>query len=50
VAAPITWDELDAMERADAFSIGDAGELQPRARGKALKGWGFAHQRIPLIS
>lgn len=47
VAAPIGWDELDAMENAHPWSIGDAARLIERAGAKALRGWGFAAQKLP---
>lgn len=47
VAAPIAWSELDEMESARAFTIGDAQKLLKRERSKALKGWGFAEQALP---
>ncbi len=47
IAAPIAWSELDEMESARAFTIGDAQKLLKRERSKALKGWGFAEQALP---
>ncbi len=47
VAVPVTWDELEGMKDAHPFGIGDAETLVKRA--KALKGWGFAAQRLPEI-
>src|SRR5206468_5760794 len=49
VAAPVTWDELAQIDRADAFSIADAGQLLKRAKSKALAGWGIAAQRLPRL-
>jgi bifunctional non-homologous end joining protein LigD len=49
VAAPIVWDELDGIAGANRWSIDDADELIERAGGKALKGWGFAAQRLPEV-
>jgi bifunctional non-homologous end joining protein LigD len=49
VAAPIVWDELKGIDSAHPWSIDDPGELVARASGKALKGWGFAAQRLPGI-
>ena len=49
VAAPVAWDELDAIERPDAFTIGDVAELLRRAKGRRLGGWGVAEQRLPRI-
>ena len=50
VAAPVTWDELTEIERADAFSIADVDTLLRRAESRALKGWGKADQRLPVIA
>jgi bifunctional non-homologous end joining protein LigD len=49
VAAPIGWDELDAIDRADAFTIGDVEELLKRARSRKFKKWGLAAQRLPTL-
>ena len=50
VAVPVAWDELAAVERADAFGIADVESLLKRARGRKLKRWGVADQRLPAIS
>ncbi len=44
VAVPISWDELDGVERPNIYSIADAGTLLERAKG--LHGWGFAAQAL----
>jgi bifunctional non-homologous end joining protein LigD len=49
VAAPVTWAELQNIDRSDAFSIADAAELMKRARSRALKYWGAAVQRLPTL-
>ena len=49
VAAPVTWDELDAIDRADAFSIGDVERLLERAASAELQGWGVADQALPAL-
>jgi bifunctional non-homologous end joining protein LigD len=49
VAAPVAWDEVERIERADAFTIGDIETLLERARGRKLKQWGVADQRLPVI-
>jgi bifunctional non-homologous end joining protein LigD len=49
VAAPVTWDELAQIDRADAFSIADVETLLDRAKSKALEGWGVAAQRLPRL-
>ncbi len=49
VAAPIAWDELDGIVRADAFTILDAQMLLERAAGATLSGWGVADQPLPAI-
>jgi bifunctional non-homologous end joining protein LigD len=47
VAAPITWKELETIDKPSHFRIGDAPELVKRASSKALSGWGRADQRLP---
>ena len=47
VAAPVAWDELQAVERSDAFAIADVKQLIKRAKGRKLGGWGRARQRLP---
>jgi bifunctional non-homologous end joining protein LigD len=50
VAAPVTWDELERIDRSDAFTIADVEELLSRAKGRELKRWGVADQRLPAIA
>jgi bifunctional non-homologous end joining protein LigD len=47
VAAPVDWDELGGIDRADAFTIADVEQLLDRARGRTLKGWGAGAQALP---
>lgn len=47
VAAPLAWDEVDALENGHPWSIRDAAELIERGAGRGLKGWGFAEQVLP---
>ena len=49
VAAPVGWDELSEIDRADTFSIADAKQLIERAASKALKSWGVASQSLPKL-
>ncbi|HEX8839642.1 MAG TPA: non-homologous end-joining DNA ligase [Sphingomicrobium sp.] len=49
VAAPITWNELQDIESAAAFTIGDVEQLLERARSKKLKSWGAGAQRLPRL-
>jgi bifunctional non-homologous end joining protein LigD len=49
VAAPVGWDELDGIERADAFTIADVETLLKRAPGRKLKRWAIAEQRLPEL-
>jgi bifunctional non-homologous end joining protein LigD len=46
VAAPVTWEELEDIERPDVFTIADVGTLLKRSRSRALKGWGAGAQRL----
>ncbi|WIW90658.1 DNA ligase D (plasmid) [Sphingobium sp. V4] len=47
VAVPIEWDEMDSIKDAHPYGIDDVETLLDRA--SALKGWGFAAQRLPDI-
>ena len=47
VAAPVTWDELDDIDRAGAFTIADLDRLLERAASRDLRGWGEALQKLP---
>jgi bifunctional non-homologous end joining protein LigD len=46
VAAPVDWEELDHIERANAFTVADAEEMLRRATGR-LKQWGAGAQHLP---
>ena len=50
VAAPVTWDELDGIERADAFTVADVELLMKRAKSRALRNWGTGGQRLPRVT
>ena len=47
VATPVTWAELDGIEKAGAFTIADVDRLVERAASRALRGWGEARQTLP---
>ncbi|KEQ53729.1 DNA ligase D [Sphingobium chlorophenolicum] len=47
VAAPITWKEMESIDKPSHFGIGSAAELVRRARFKTLSGWGRASQVLP---
>jgi bifunctional non-homologous end joining protein LigD len=47
VAAPVTWEELRDIDRANAFTIRDAAKLVKRATSHNLAGWGIADQVLP---
>ncbi len=47
VAAPVGWDELERIERSDAFTILDAERLL--ARSEKLADWGDADQSLPAL-
>jgi len=49
VAAPVTWDEIEGIDRSDAFTIADVEILLRRARSRALKNWGAGAQRLPRL-
>jgi hypothetical protein len=37
------------IDQSNAFSIGDVEALLKRARGRKLKSWGLAEQRLPTL-
>ena len=47
VAAPVTWEELRDIERADRYRLPDAALLVERAASRSLIGWGIADQVLP---
>jgi bifunctional non-homologous end joining protein LigD len=49
VATPIGWDELEDIDRSDAFTIADVETLLNRAKTRKLKSWGNAAQRLPSV-
>ena len=49
VAAPVTWEELAKIDTAARWTLHDAAELNERAAAKALRGWGFAAQKLPGV-
>jgi bifunctional non-homologous end joining protein LigD len=49
VAAPVTWKELQDIDRSDAFTIADVEQLLKRARSRSLKAWGTADHRLPAL-
>jgi bifunctional non-homologous end joining protein LigD len=49
VAAPVTWEELEDIERSDVFTIADVETLLKRSRSRALKDWGAGAQRLPRL-
>jgi bifunctional non-homologous end joining protein LigD len=50
VAAPVTWDELEGIDRSDAFTVADVAELLRRANSRELKFWGTAQQALPRLA
>lgn len=47
VAAPVTWGELENVDSAGAFTVGDMHRLLERAVSRDLSGWGEAAQTLP---
>lgn len=47
VAAPITWKEMERIDKPSHFHIRDAQELVKRAASRELSGWGRADQTLP---
>jgi bifunctional non-homologous end joining protein LigD len=50
VAAPVTWEELESIERSDAFTIADAADLLKRAKSRKLRGWGVTQHALPVLN
>ena len=50
VAAPVTWAELNAIERSDTFNISDVEALLERAGSRDLEGWGAGAQQLPVVA
>ncbi len=47
VAVPVTWAELEEIDTAAKWHVGDQAALLERASGKSLAGWGVARQVLP---
>lgn len=47
VAVPITWKEMETIDKPSHWSIRDGAELVRRAGSAALSGWGRADQKLP---
>ena len=47
VAVPVTWAELEGIDTAARWHVGDRDELLARASSKSLAGWGVARQVLP---
>lgn len=47
VAAPVSWDELEKVETAGAFTVKDVAQLIERATSRQLRGWGEVQQSLP---
>lgn len=49
VAAPVSWDELDEIDSAAQFSIGDVEDLLARAGAARLRDWSRGAQALPSL-
>jgi bifunctional non-homologous end joining protein LigD len=49
VATPVDWDELQEIDRSDAFTLADVEQLLKRARSRKLKNWGSGAQFLPKL-
>lgn len=47
VAVPLTWKEMETIDKPNHFHVGDTTLLLKRAKLKALGGWGRADQELP---
>jgi bifunctional non-homologous end joining protein LigD len=49
VATPVSWDELNDIDRSAAFTIADVETLVERAHSRDLNAWGAGAQRLPTL-
>jgi len=49
VATPVTWAELSAIDRSDAFTIADVEQLLERSSSRDLREWGLGDQQLPSL-
>ena len=49
VAVPITWKEMETIDKPSHYTISSAQELLKRAASKALSGWGRSDQELPNL-
>jgi len=49
VATPVDWEELQEIDRADAFTIADVEQLLERASSRSLTSWGGGPQPLPSL-
>ena len=49
VAVPLSWDELDGIDRANAFTLQDIKSLIKKASGAAWRHWCAKDQRLPIL-
>ena len=49
VATPVGWEELEEIDRADAFTVADVKLLLERANSPELKLWAAGTQRLPRL-
>jgi bifunctional non-homologous end joining protein LigD len=47
VAVPLTWKQMETIDKPNHFHVGDTTVLLKRAKLKALGGWGRADQELP---
>ena len=47
VAVPLSWKDMETIDKPSHFHVGDAAVLLKRAKLKALAGWGRADQELP---
>lgn len=50
VAAPVSWDELDSIQRPDHFRIDDLPLFLKRTEAKTLLGWGRSDQELQVYA
>ena len=49
IAVPVTWQELERIDSADAFSLADMEKLLKRGQSARLRRWGRSEQALPSL-
>ena len=49
VAAPVSWSEVERIDRSDALTVSRVETLLERSTSRKLKNWGIAEQTLPTL-